>query len=129
MFRLNIAGRTLLVAAVIVSSACQDQPQPTGPTASSPEPDFRQAPQGPPDDPIALGRPVPGFGGFYFAPAGAPTVYLRDPSQRGAVAAALAPYFQAEGVEPSRLHVLRGDFDYTQLEQWFAKVSPAALTV
>jgi hypothetical protein len=129
MFRMSIAGRTLLVSAVIVSSACQDQSQPTGPTSSSPEPDLRQAAQGQPDDPIALGRTVPGFGGFYFDAAGAPTVYLREPSRRGAVAAALAPYFQAEGVDPSRLQVLRGDFDYTQLEQWFAKVSPAALAV
>jgi hypothetical protein len=129
MFRMCIGGRTLLVLAVIVLSACQDQSQPTGPTSSSPEPDLRPAVQGQPEDPIALGRAVPGFGGFYFDAAGAPTVYLRDPSRRGAVAAALAPYFQAEGVDPSRLRVLRGDFDYTQLDQWFAKVSPAALAV
>jgi hypothetical protein len=129
MSRMSIGGRTLLVLALIVSSACQDQSQPTAPTAPSQEPDLRQAPQGPPEDPIALGRTVPGFGGFYFDATGAPTVYLRDPGRRGAVAAALAPYFQAEGVDPSRLRVLRGDFDYTQLDQWFAKVSPAALAV
>jgi hypothetical protein len=129
MFRMSVASRTLGVAAVVVCSACQDQSQPTGPTSPSPEPNLRQAAQGPPDDPIALGRTVPGFGGFYFDAAGEPTVYLRDPSRRGAVAAALAPYFQAERIDPSRLRVLRGDFDYTQLDQWFAKVSPAALAV
>jgi hypothetical protein len=127
--RMSTMGRTLVVAAVIVSSACQDQSQPTGPTAPSAEPGLRQAPQGPPDDPIALGRAVPGFGGFYFDSTSAPTVYLRDPSRRGEVAAALAPFFQAEGVNPSQLRVLRGDFDYNTLDQWFAKVSPAALAV
>src|SRR5262245_49378363 len=129
MFRMSNAGRTLLVLALISFAACQDQSQPTAPTAPSQEPDLRQAPQGPPDDPIALGRTVPGFGGFFFDPDGAPTVYLRDPSRRSAVAAALAPYFRAEDVDASRLRVLRGDFDYAQLDQWFAKVSPAALAV
>jgi len=129
MLRISTMVRTLAAAAVIVSSACQDQSQPTGPTPPSAEPDLRQAPQGPPLDPLALGRTVAGFGGFYFDASGSPTVYLRDPSRRGAVAAALAPFFQAEGLDPSQLRVLRGDFDYAQLDDWFAKASPAALAV
>lgn len=129
MLRFSTMVRTLVVAAVIVSSACQDQSQPTGPTAPSTEPDLSQAPQTPPLDPIALGRTVPGFGGFYFDASGSPTVYLRDPSRRAAVEAALAPFFRAQGLDPSQLRVLRGDFDYAQLDDWFAKASPAALAV
>jgi hypothetical protein len=129
MIRMNTEGRILLIAALIVSSACQDQSAPTGPVSTAPEPDLRQASQGPSDDPIVLGRSVPGFGGFYFDAAGIPTVYLRDPSRRRAVAAAMAPFFQAEGVDPSRLRVLKGNFDYAQLDGWFAKASPAALVI
>jgi hypothetical protein len=57
------------------------------------------------------------------------TVYLRDPDGRGAAQAALAPFFQAHGLDPSELRVLRGDFDYDKLDQWFGKVSAAALAV
>lgn len=129
MIRMDTEGRILLIAALIVSSACQDQSAPTGPVSTAPEPDLRQASQGPSDDPIVLGRSVPGFGGFYFDAAGIPTVYLRDPSRRRTVAAAMAPFFQAEGVDPSRLRVLKGNFDYAQLDGWFAKASPAALVI
>ena len=36
-----------------------------------------------PDDPIALARTVPGFGGFFYDVDGSPTIYLKDAGQRG----------------------------------------------
>jgi hypothetical protein len=117
------------VGAVILSSACQDASQPTTPSSLPDEPAFRQADQMPSGDPLELGRKVPGFGGFYFDADGVPTVYLRDPSGRGAVQAALAPFFRSQGLDPSQLRVLRGEFDYNQLDAWFEKVSPRALGV
>jgi hypothetical protein len=119
----------VVVMAVILSTACQDQSQPTAPNSLSDTPDLRQTDQTPSRDPLELGRKVPGFGGFYFDAEGAPSVYLRDPSGRAAVQAALAPFFQDQGLDPSQLRVLRGDFDYNQLDDWFEKVSPAALAV
>ncbi|MGH7518991.1 MAG: hypothetical protein ACREOC_16255 [Gemmatimonadales bacterium] len=128
MPRPTATRQLLAVAAALLAGACQDQSQPTSPSSPS-EPELRQIPQTPSLDPLELGRTVPGFGGFYLDADGAPTVYLRDQGGRGAVQAALAPFFQAHGLDPSQLRVLRGDFDYNQLDDWFAKVSPAALAV
>ena len=44
------------------------------------------------NDPVGLARGVRGFGGFFLDREGAPTVYLADPSERGAAERALAPF-------------------------------------
>jgi hypothetical protein len=119
----------LAVTTAVLFSGCQDQSTPTAPSGPAEPPDLRQTAQAPSLDPLELGRKVSGFGGFYFDAGGAPTVYMRDPTGRGAVQAALGPFFQDQGLDPSQLRVLRGGFDYNQLEEWFEKVSPAALAV
>jgi hypothetical protein len=72
---------------------------------------------------------VPGFGGFFIDVQGSPTVYLRDPSLRGRAEQALAPYLRVQGFGPGRLKVLKGDYDWAQLEGWFTGASAEALAV
>ena len=109
MIRSRYAVRLLAVAALAVASACSDATTPNEPAA---EPALRAA-QAP--DLATLARVVPGFGGYYLD-EGVPTVYLTDPAQRAAAARAL-------GVPPAALRVRPGDYDYGQLERWFARVS------
>ena len=59
--------------------------------------------QGEPDDPVALARSVPGFGGFFVDEQGTPTIYLRDAAQRGAAERALTPWFSAQGRAPATM--------------------------
>jgi hypothetical protein len=116
------------VGAVLLSAACSDLSQPDVPGSRPAAPDLRSAGQQPVDDPVALARGVPGFGGFFLDATGVPTVYLTDPSNRGAAEQALAPFLQAHGIATT-LRGLRGEFDYQQLEQWFETISPEALAV
>jgi hypothetical protein len=76
-----------LVAGTVLFNACSDTTQPT--PASDDKVGFDPLQQ--PDDPIALVRNIPGFGGFFFDREGVPTVYLRDVSARAQVERALGP--------------------------------------
>jgi hypothetical protein len=130
MIRTRTSLHALAIAGVTVATACTHDSGPTSPPEQPGEPPLdaavhqRQA-----NDPNLLGRSVAGFGGFFFDAAGTPTVYLSDPSRRGAAERALAPFFHAQGLGSPQLSVLRGDFDYAQLEQWLDRVSPPALAV
>jgi len=131
MTRPRSAAGALLAAGMLVAvGACSDVSNHTGPsepaTAPSLEPRVQQ-PSG--NDPVALARGVRGFGGFFLDRAGAPTVYLADPSERGAAQRALAPFFAARGIDASQLRVLHADYRYSQLESWFDQASPEALSV
>lgn len=125
--------RTYLLAAgaALAAAACRDGGGPVAPNETQPDALTRAAPTGqePARDPIALGRTVRGFGGFFLDRAGVATVYLTDPGRRGEAVSALAPWFRAQGLDPNQLRVLKGDFDYADLERWFAAGSPAALGV
>jgi hypothetical protein len=125
MLRRSLAGATAAAALVLLTS-CSDQP--SGPGESPTGPDLAPT-QGPADNPIALARSVPGFGGFFLDAQGTPTIYLKDPGQRAAAELALAPYLQARGVAAGRLQVRKGDYDWGQLERWFAGASAEALAV
>jgi hypothetical protein len=121
---------SLLALAVggVLLVACTDAER-TGPSAPA---DLQQAASlqvSDPDDPVALGRGVPGFGGFFLDGRGRPTVYLTDVRRRGTAGQALTPFLQSRGLSSAELQVMRGDFDYAQLDRWFQQASPAALGV
>jgi hypothetical protein len=109
---------------VLLASACSDTTQPTSPS----DPTTMTAVGGP-DDPVALARQVPGFGGFFYDQQGVPTIYLRDVRQRAAAERALQPYLSALGMRGSTLQVRRGDFDWGALERWQAQASTEALAM
>src|SRR5687767_5536345 len=127
MPRRTIAGATAAGALLLLVS-CSDQREPVGPSEPPSGPDLAPV-QGTAYDPAALARTVPGFGGFFIDAQGSPTIYLRDPSQRARAEQALSPYLRAQGIGAGRLKVLKGDYDWSQLESWFAGVSAEALAV
>ena len=131
MLRLRTTSFALVAGALAL--ACSDSNQPVGPTdqsdASNPPMTSRVASQGGPEDPVALGRTVPGFGGFFLDAQGNPTVYLKDAGRRGAAEQALAPWLGSHGLHGSQMKVLHADFDWAELEDWHAKGSPVALAV
>ena len=85
--------------------------------------------QGEPDDPVALARSVPGFGGFFVDEQGTPTIYLRDAAQRGTAERALTPWFSAQGRAPATMRVRKADFDWAALDRWFTQASVEALGI
>jgi hypothetical protein len=116
----------LVAGTVLLASACSDTSQPTSPSdqpaSPGPNPTLQQ-----PDDPVALARQVPGFGGFFYDVQGAPTIYLKDVAGRASAERALQPYFSVRGVSPSALQVRKADYDWASLEQWQGKASTEAL--
>ena len=126
MLRRTLAGATAAGVLLLLSS-CSDQREPVGPSEQPTGTDM--APVQDSSDPAALARAVPGFGGFFIDAQGAPTIYLRDPSQGGRAEQALAPYLRAQGFGAGRLKVLKGEYDWAQLEGWFTGASAEALAV
>lgn len=124
--RMQLTSRTLTVCAVLLAAACSDQDQNLTPT-DVPNPSLKATAQQPVTNPNALARAVQGFGGFYYDAAGAPTMYLKDPGQRGNAERALSPYLSSHGVAASRVQVKPGRFSWAELESWQSKVSAEAL--
>jgi hypothetical protein len=94
-------------------------------------PDLATAPvqQASADDPVALARAVPGFGGFFLDAQGVPTVYLTQPGNRAAAALALAPWFQDQHRAAAELRVLQGHYTWSDLERWTNQASVEALAI
>jgi hypothetical protein len=126
--RLNFVA---FAAAAILVGGCSDTTQPsTSPdqSSSSSSPDFRTAQQ-PAADPNALARGVRGFGGFFLDEQGTPTIYLKDAAERGNAERALGAWLQAAGLSPSAIRVLKGEFDWADLERWQVQASEQVLGV
>ena len=114
---------------LLAVAACSDNSQPTDPSTppSTDSPNLSAA-QGQPTNPMALLRGVRGFGGFFLDAQGNPTVYLKE--QRGTTsreprARAVAP--GARAAARPQLRVRQGEFEWAQLERWFAQASPEVL--
>jgi len=118
--------QTIAVTAAFLAAACSDQNEPSAPTDQS-DRLSQSVQQEPADNPNALARGVRGFGGFFFDAQGRPTVYLKNAAERGNAERVLAPFFRAQGLGPSAVQVRRGDFDWVQLERWFAQASAEVL--
>jgi hypothetical protein len=121
----TVALVSLVAGTVLLASACSDTTQPTVP--SKPEAGFEAVQQS--DDPVALVRAVPGFGGFFLDQDGVPTVYLRDVSRRAEAERALGPWLQAQGLGATPLQVRRADFDWPSLERWQVDAGREALAM
>ena len=122
---LNRLPMVVLGAAAVVLTACSDSTQPTDSPPPAPDPSLRSA-QGKPANPVALARGVRGFGGFYLDAQGNPTVYLKHGAERSSAGQALEPWLRAHGRSASQLRVVQGEYEWAELERWFAKASPAA---
>jgi len=124
MDRNTLTLRMLGAVVVLAGASCRDSSSPiltpTSPTAAASPMGMAQGPQAP--DLATLARTIPGFGGFYLE-AGIPTVYLLDPAARGPAERALGAYAVARGVAPTQIRVLRGQYDYRDLDRWFQRMS------
>jgi hypothetical protein len=125
----------LAAAATVALGSCSDDTTlpsaPSAPSAPAAAPNLALtgAQQGLADDPVALARTVPGFGGFFVDDQGTPTIYLATPGRRAAAEQALAPWFRERGRPAAALRVLPARFDWTDLERWYAQATPEALAV
>jgi hypothetical protein len=124
MHQRTIAGVGLAAGAALLVGACSDLTRPSSPEGPQDAVTFRQS-----DDPVALARQVPGFGGFFFDQQGRPTIYLKDVSQRAAAERALAPYFGVSGAGAAALQVRRADYDWASLERWQNQAGVEALAM
>jgi hypothetical protein len=117
----------MIASVVLAVAACSDSSQP--PTSPSPpnDPLFRSGQQ--PPHPNTLARGVRGFGGFFLDHQGSPTIWLKQPAERGNAEQALEPWFRATGRAVSGLRVLRGDYDWGELQGWFPAASAAAFAL
>jgi hypothetical protein len=116
---------SLVAGTVLFVSACSDTTQPSPPSDERVGLDPLQGP----DDPVAVVRGIPGFGGFFFDREGAPTVYLQDVSARAQVERALGPWLGAQGVRTAALRVRRADYDWASLERWQGRATGQALAM
>jgi hypothetical protein len=122
----------LAAAAIVALGSCSDDTtQPSAPSGPSAVPDLARtaAQQDLADDPVALARAVPGFGGFFVDDQGTPTVYLTNSGRRAAAEQALGPWFRERNRPAAALRVLPARFAWTDLERWYAQATPEALAV
>jgi hypothetical protein len=132
MLRQRTFGFALLAAVTVALGSCSDDATlPSAPSTPSAAPDLALAgaQQDLADDPVALARAVPGFGGFFVDDQGTPTVYLTNPGRRAAAEQALAPWFRERNRPAVALRVLPARFTWANLERWVAQASPEALAV
>jgi hypothetical protein len=132
MLRQHTFTLALAAAATVALGSCSDDTTlPSAPSGPSTAPDLAlaAAQQGLDDDPVALARAVPGFGGFFVDEQGTPTVYLTNPGRRVAAEQALGPWFRERNRPAAALRVLPARFAWTDLERWHAQASPEALAV
>lgn len=120
--------RAFAVGALLLAVACSDQNEPVAPSDQA-EPSYQITQQGGPGDPIALGRTVPGFGGFYFDTRGQPVVYLKEAARRASAERALAPFLLGQGLAASELRVVPAKYDWAELESWLTQASREVLAL
>jgi hypothetical protein len=128
MFSRRILIVSLAAGSVLLASCSDDITRPNLPTDQLDRVGVAVQ-QGEPDDPVALARSVPGFGGFFVDEQGTPTIYLRDAAQRGTAERALTPWFNAHGRAPASMQVRKADFDWADLDRWFTQASVEALGI
>lgn len=126
MIRPTHVRGAVAVSALLLAAACQDAPEPSGPSlpASSPQLGVTLPANADPDQ-RALARAIPGFGGLYLDADGVPTVHLTDPGQRPAAERVLAAFMAREGRGADQLRVRQGRFAYADLEHWHERAWPA----
>jgi hypothetical protein len=118
-----------MAGAMLAVSACQSDSNPTAPEAAPTSARVQQS-QGP-ELPTAaeFARQVPGFGGFFLAQDGTPTVYLTRGSSRAPAERLLSGYLGAHGLSTAAVRVLEGRYGWNQLQRWQDAASSEALAV
>ncbi len=118
-----LRGRTLagIGAATVMAAACSDLPGPTSP-AETPDQQLGAAPT------VAdMDRAIPGFGGFFFAEDGRPTIYLMPGADVQRTTELLGPMLTAGGVGAGGLEVRQAQFAWRELDRWHDGITATVL--
>jgi len=128
MRRIRGLGAGLVAGAMFAVSACQNDSNPTAPDATT---SARVQPAQGSDLPSAaeFARQVPGFGGFFLARDGTPTIYLARGSSRAPAERLLSGYLGAHGLSTAAVRVLQARYGWNQLQRWQDAASSEALAV
>ena len=116
-----------LLAAGLLTAACQDTPAPTDPGLISFSTAAISQDATPSQLDVALA--VPGFGGYYIDGTGAPTVWLTDVTRRAEAEQALAGFLASFGWTAANLKVRQAAYDYLQLDGWYRQAWRQVLSV
>ena len=140
MIRNSIRCLALLSAVWAIQAACSQQPNPVAPPAAIPSPSARaeiraaiegRTIRGFEDNLLRLENAIPGFGGMFQDGEHSMVVYLTDLRNRGLAIRGLqknAHYFSVDtkvfaDVRGGRVKFRQGQFSFSQLVDWQAKVS------
>ena len=124
-----VPSRLALLSLVLIAAACADSAAPGSPGEPISMSLSGQVEDDSTPSQMAVAALVPGFGGYFLDPSGAPTVYLLDASQRPAAEAALAAFLVSRGFTSTDLVVRHGQYEYTQLDAWYGVARSAAFAV
>src|SRR5437867_671695 len=126
MFQPRSLLRVVGAGIALAAAACREGPAPTGPDIGL-LPDRVQGAALPTANDLERG--VPGFGGYFLARDGTPTVYLTAGSDRGPAEQAFGAYLQGLGHAPDALRVLSARYPWRQLERWQDEASAEVLDI
>ena len=127
----TVLRRTSLLGALALAAACSELDQATGPELPAAPPDIdpeaaSQAAIDRGEELSRLAREVPGFGGLYIDENGTPWVWLTGAARHSAAEAKVGEFLRDRGHEAAvqrGVRVRQADFEWRQLEQWFAKAT------
>ena len=108
-----------LAAGVLLWAGCLDVQPPTDPGGPGLTASVATLAQDEAPDQLAVAQAVPGFGGYFIASNGSPTVYLTDPSRRPEAEQALAGFLASFGWTAADLQVRQASYSYQQLHGWY----------
>lgn len=117
--------RVVVAGAALAAVACREGSTPTAPDNGLPD----HALGALLPSTAELQRDVPGFGGYFLAPDGVPTVYLTRGSDRGPAERALAGYASKHGIAPAAIRVREGKYLNQKVEKWKDDASAEVLDI
>ena len=128
MYRTPLSRTAVAALSALVLAACQDNPSPTAIDPVRPSTSVQSA-QGPDFSNDELDRQIPGFGGFFLARDGSPTVYLTRGSSRAPAERALAGYLNGRGLATADVRVIEARFGWRQLQRWQDAATDGAFSI
>jgi hypothetical protein len=126
MVRSRLWRPVMAAGLVVFAAACSDTPNPVEPGAELSAARGQAGAGGDLVSDSELERQVPGFGGFFLAADGTPTVYLTRGSARANAERALGGYLAARGLGVAALRIQEARYEWQQLERWKGAATMAA---
>ncbi len=129
MPRLHLLGLALAAGATLTISACQEDSTPTSPDAGLARASARSSQGSELPSAAEFAHQVPGFGGFFLAPDGTPTVYLTRGASRVPAERLLSGYLASRGLSGAAVRVAEARYGWDQLQRWQEDATVETLAV